>query len=57
MDFMDWINNAPIVQLQLENWTYFTGLGPNEFWGSMGAAVLSSLAPTLSSLSSAMYYF
>lgn len=53
---MDWINNAPMVQLQLENWTYFTGLGANEFWGLMGAAVFSSVAPALSSLSSVMYY-
>ncbi|SLM88214.1 hypothetical protein CZ765_03475 [Corynebacterium casei] len=45
-----------MMQLQLENWSYFTGLGANEYWGFLGGLLLSSVAPTLSSLSSVAAY-
>ena len=53
---LDWISNSPIVKLQIESWSYFTGLGANEYWGAVAGLVLSSVAPAFSSLSSVATY-
>ena len=44
---LDWISNSPIVKLQIESWSYFTGLGANEYWGAVAGLVLSSVATYL----------
>ncbi|CCE56290.1 MULTISPECIES: hypothetical protein [Corynebacterium] len=44
---LDWISNSPIVKLQIESWSYFTGLGANEYWGAVAGLVLSSVAAYL----------
>lgn len=50
---LEWINNSPVMQLALEQFTYATGLPADMYWPVVGGvyAALSSM-PILSSLSS-----
>lgn len=53
---LEWINNSPIMQLNLEQFTYATGLPADMYWPVFGGVfstilatpLLSSAAPLLS---------